>query len=71
MPESIQETVFPYIHLSDLTDRIKRIIAEYTRKLAKSLHVIGLINIQFIVADDEVYVIEVNPRSQPYSALHQ
>ena len=32
-------------------------------KLAKSLHVIGLINIQFIVADDEVYVIEVNPRS--------
>ncbi len=53
-------SVYPSINL---TDRIKRIIAEYTRKLAKSLHVIGLINIQFIVADDEVYVIEVNPRS--------
>ena len=39
-------------------------IAEYTRRLAKSLHVIGLINIQFIVCgDDDVYVIEVNPRS--------
>ncbi len=35
---------------------------EYTEKLAKALHVKGLINIQFIV-DDEVYVIEVNPRS--------
>ena len=33
------------------------------RKLAKELHVIGLINIQFIVSNDEVYVIEVNPRS--------
>ena len=39
-------------------------IAEYTRRLAKSLHVIGLINIQFIVCgEDDVYVIEVNPRS--------
>lgn len=38
-------------------------IVEYTRKLAKSLKVIGLINIQFIVADEKVYVIEVNPRS--------
>ena len=36
---------------------------DYTRKLARSLHVIGLINIQFIVMNDEVYVIEVNPRS--------
>ena len=42
---------------------MKRVIAEYTRKLAKSLNVIGLINIQFIVCDEEVYVIEVNPRS--------
>ena len=33
------------------------------QKLAKALHVIGLINIQFIVSNDEVYVIEVNPRS--------
>ncbi len=39
-------------------------IAEYTRRLAKSLHVIGLINIQFIVCGEaDVYVIEVNPRS--------
>ena len=38
-------------------------IEEYTRTLAKSSHVIGLINIQFIVSNDEVYVIEVNPRS--------
>ena len=39
-------------------------IAEYTRRLAKSLHVIGMINIQFIVCgEDDVYVIEVNPRS--------
>ena len=42
----------------------KEKIAEYTRRLAKSLHVIGMINIQFIVCgDDDVYVIEVNPRS--------
>ncbi|WP_343248136.1 carbamoyl-phosphate synthase large subunit [Diplocloster hominis] len=46
-----------------LNKKVIRVLEEYTRKLAKSLHVIGLINIQFIVADDEVYVIEVNPRS--------
>lgn len=46
-----------------LSPKIKRVIEEYTRKLARSLHVIGLINIQFIVSNDEVYVIEVNPRS--------
>lgn len=38
-------------------------IVEYTRRLAKSLHVKGLINIQFIVSGEDVYVIEVNPRS--------
>ncbi|MFV0529221.1 MAG: carbamoyl-phosphate synthase large subunit [Lachnospiraceae bacterium] len=38
-------------------------IEEYTKRLARSLHVLGLINIQFIVCDEEVYVIEVNPRS--------
>ncbi len=43
--------------------KIKRVIEDYTRKLARSLHVIGLINIQFIVSNDEVFVIEVNPRS--------
>ena len=47
----------------DLTTKIKNVIVDYTRKLARSLHVIGLINIQFIVFQDEVYVIEVNPRS--------
>ncbi len=46
-----------------LTPKIKRVIEDYTRKLAHSLHVIGLINIQFIVYQDEVFVIEVNPRS--------
>lgn len=38
-------------------------IVDYTRKLAKALHVTGMINIQFIIKDDDVYVIEVNPRS--------
>ena len=42
---------------------IKATIVEYTKRLAKALHVIGLINIQFIVMDGQVYVIEVNPRS--------
>lgn len=47
-----------------LSKAAKDKIAEYTRRLAKSLQVIGLINIQFIVCGDEdVYVIEVNPRS--------
>ena len=47
-----------------LTEGAKAKIAEYTRRLAKSLHVIGMINIQFIVCgEDDVYVIEVNPRS--------
>ena len=43
--------------------KVKATIEDYTRKLAQSLHVIGLINIQFIVCGEEVYVIEVNPRS--------
>ena len=46
-----------------ITPKIKRVLEDYTKKLANSLHVIGLINIQFIVYQDEVYVIEVNPRS--------
>ena len=46
-----------------ISEKIQNVLVDYTRKLARSLHVIGLINIQFIVADDEVYVIEVNPRS--------
>lgn len=46
-----------------ISDKVKHDIVDYTKKLANSLHVIGLINIQFIVLDEKVYVIEVNPRS--------
>ena len=46
-----------------ISDHVKATIEEYTRRLARSLHVIGLINIQFIAVGEEVYVIEVNPRS--------
>ena len=46
-----------------ITQPIKEKIAEYTRRLAKALHVKGLINIQFIAIGEDVYVIEVNPRS--------
>ena len=46
-----------------ISDSAKRTIEDYTRKLANSLHVLGMINIQFIVCGEEVYVIEVNPRS--------
>lgn len=46
-----------------VSDTIKETIAEYTRRLAKALHVKGLINIQFIAVGEDVYVIEVNPRS--------
>ena len=52
-----------------VSDKVKETIAEYSRRLAKALHVIGLINIQFISVGDEVYVIEVNPsssRTVPY-----
>ena len=46
-----------------ITDSVRDKIAEYSRRLAKALHVKGLINIQFIAVEEEVYVIEVNPRS--------
>ncbi|MCI9408587.1 MAG: carbamoyl-phosphate synthase large subunit [Oscillospiraceae bacterium] len=46
-----------------LTKKIRETIIEYTRRLAMELHVIGLVNIQYVVYNDEVYVIEVNPRS--------
>ena len=53
-------SVYPSQNISaELIERIE----DYTRKLAKSLHVIGLVNIQFIIYENEVYVIEVNPRS--------
>ena len=46
-----------------ISDKVKDIIVEYTKRLAQALHVVGLINIQFIAMNEEVYVIEVNPRS--------
>ncbi|HIS26633.1 MAG TPA: carbamoyl-phosphate synthase large subunit [Candidatus Pullilachnospira intestinigallinarum] len=46
-----------------ISETAKETIAEYTRRLARALHVVGMINIQFIVCGEEVYVIEVNPRS--------
>lgn len=46
-----------------ISGKIMRTIEEYTGRLARSLHVVGLVNIQFIVCGEEVYVIEVNPRS--------
>ncbi len=48
---------------STIAVTVKEKIAEYTRRLAKALHVKGLINIQFIAIGEDVYVIEVNPRS--------
>ena len=46
-----------------ISEKVKDTIVEYTKRLAQALHVVGLINIQFIAMNEEVYVIEVNPRS--------
>ena len=46
-----------------ISQTAKAMIEEYTKRLARALHVVGMINIQFIVCGEEVYVIEVNPRS--------
>lgn len=46
-----------------LSQKICDTIVEYTKRLAKALNVIGLVNIQYVVYNNEVYVIEVNPRS--------
>jgi carbamoyl-phosphate synthase large subunit len=46
-----------------ISEAVKEKLVEYTRRLSKALHVKGMINIQFIVSGEEVYVIEVNPRS--------
>ena len=48
---------------STISEKVKETLTEYTKRLAQALHVVGLINIQFIVMEEEVYVIEVNPRS--------
>ena len=53
-------SVYPALSLSQSqTDRI----VDYTERLAKALNVIGMINIQYVLYNDEIYVIEVNPRS--------
>ena len=46
-----------------LTPTAKQRVIDYTERLAKALHVIGMVNVQFIADGDEVYIIEVNPRS--------
>ena len=53
-------SVYPAKSISQKT---KETIVEYTKRLARALHVRGLINIQFIEYQGAVYVIEVNPRS--------
>ena len=53
-------SVYPSIHVEE---KHKQTILKYTYDLAKAIGVIGLINIQFILYNDQVYVIEVNPRS--------
>jgi carbamoyl-phosphate synthase large subunit len=46
-----------------LSDRIKQTLIEYTEKMAKGLNIVGLLNIQYVISKDQVYVLEVNPRS--------
>ncbi|MCR5390868.1 MAG: carbamoyl-phosphate synthase large subunit [Lachnospiraceae bacterium] len=46
-----------------VSEKVKETIIDYSRKLALALHVKGLLNIQFIAIGDDVYIIEVNPRS--------
>lgn len=46
-----------------ISKEVKGKIVDYTGRLARALHVVGLINIQFIAMEEDVYVIEVNPRS--------
>ena len=53
-------SVYPPIHIED---RHKQTILKYTYDLSKALGVVGLVNIQFVIYDDQVHVIEVNPRS--------
>ena len=53
-------SVYPSISIEE---KHKQTIIDYTKKLSKELAVLGLVNIQFVLYNDEVYVIEVNPRS--------
>ena len=56
-------SVYPAVTLSE---RVQKTIVDYTKRLASALHVIGMMNIQFIVLHEEVYIIEVNSRTVPY-----
>jgi len=47
----------------NLSEYVINTIINYTQKIAKALEVVGLMNIQFVVRDDNVYIIEVNPRA--------
>ena len=53
-------SVYPSITLSD---KVVENLIDYTRRLASALEVVGMMNIQFIVLNEEIYIIEVNPRS--------
>ncbi|MFY9198425.1 MAG: carbamoyl-phosphate synthase large subunit [Acutalibacteraceae bacterium] len=53
-------SVYPALTISQ---KVQDTIVDYTRRLASALHIIGMMNIQFIVLDETVYIIEVNPRS--------
>ena len=53
-------SVYPAVTLSP---KVQKTIVDYTKRLASALHVIGMMNIQFIVLRETVYIIEVNPRS--------
>ncbi|TYQ13306.1 UNVERIFIED_CONTAM: carbamoyl-phosphate synthase large subunit [Acetivibrio alkalicellulosi] len=53
-------SVYP---VQTINEGVQEKVVEYTRKLAKALNVVGLVNIQYVYYDNEVYVIEVNPRS--------
>ncbi|BAQ10453.1 carbamoyl phosphate synthase large subunit [Bacillus sp. OxB-1] len=47
----------------NLTERQVETLVDYTTRLARGLNIVGLLNIQYVISDGEVYVIEVNPRS--------
>ena len=47
----------------NLTQKQMDTLSDYTQRLAKGLNIIGLMNIQYVISDGEVFVIEVNPRS--------
>ena len=52
--------VYPPLHLEE---KHRKLILQHTKNMARHLGVVGLINAQYILYDDDIYVIEVNPRS--------